>query len=140
MPHRTGQVESCQTNILPQFYRERAPGNQDTTRNLRLQSRKNYLVHTSLKIDTVKLRPIDELSPDRVTAKRTFHQLNKARIFNHNHLILVKLDSVGSPNKKAAKKSKICKLIISSHTPNTQRKNKHRSTPTTTTTANNFNN
>ena len=37
-----------------QFHQERDPGNQNNRRNLRLQPRKNYLVHTSLK----KLMPL----------------------------------------------------------------------------------
>ena len=35
LPDRTGEFKSCQTKILPQFHRERAPGNQETSRNLR---------------------------------------------------------------------------------------------------------
>ena len=37
-----------------QFHQDRDPGNQNNRRNLRLQPRKNYLVHTSLK----KLMPL----------------------------------------------------------------------------------
>ena len=40
-----------------QFHRDRAPGNQNTGRNLRLQPRKNYLVLTSLK----KLMPLNHV-------------------------------------------------------------------------------
>ena len=53
MPVRTSEIknwkDNCSKENKPQFHRDRAPGNQETGRNLRLQPPKNYLVHTALK-------------------------------------------------------------------------------------------
>ena len=53
LPDRTSTIDNWRAKSLKettiQFHRDRAPGNQETGRNLRLQPRKGYLVHTSLK-------------------------------------------------------------------------------------------
>ena len=53
LPVRTSEITNwkynCSKENKIQFHQDRAPGNQKTGRNLRLQPRKNHLVHTSLK-------------------------------------------------------------------------------------------